>query len=62
MVVTTFADDNKKYLSTDYAKEEPMKDGYLWRAGGADRASSSIPARDGDGRRDLAFDKGGQCA
>ena len=29
VVVTTFADDNKKYLSTDYAKEEPMKDGYL---------------------------------
>ncbi|MDR1832456.1 MAG: cysteine synthase family protein [Fusobacteriaceae bacterium] len=29
--VTTFADDSKKYLSTDYAKEEPVKDGYLTR-------------------------------
>ena len=29
VLVTTFADDNKKYLSTDYAKKEPMKDGYL---------------------------------
>ena len=27
-IVTVFADDNKKYLSTDYAKEEPMKDSY----------------------------------
>ncbi|MDR1835119.1 MAG: PLP-dependent cysteine synthase family protein [Fusobacteriaceae bacterium] len=27
--VTTFADDSKKYLSTDYAKEEPVKAGYL---------------------------------
>jgi cysteine synthase A len=24
-VVTVFVDDNKKYLSTDYAKEEPRK-------------------------------------
>lgn len=29
VVVTTFADDNKKYLSTDYAQEEPMKESYL---------------------------------
>lgn len=29
VVVTTFADDNKKYLSTDYADEEPMQDNYL---------------------------------
>jgi len=28
-IVTTFSDDNKKYLSTDYTKEEPIKDGYL---------------------------------
>ena len=28
-VVTVFADDNKKYLSTDYAKPQPPKDGYL---------------------------------
>lgn len=28
-VVTVFADDNKKYLSTDYAKTEPVKDGFL---------------------------------
>lgn len=28
-VVTVFADDNKKYLSTDYSKEEPVKPGYL---------------------------------
>lgn len=28
VIVTVFADDNKKYLSTDYAKEEPMKDSY----------------------------------
>lgn len=25
IVVTTFADDNKKYLSTDYSLDEPMK-------------------------------------
>ncbi|MDR0537508.1 MAG: PLP-dependent cysteine synthase family protein [Tannerellaceae bacterium] len=29
VAVTVFADDNKKYLTTDYAKEEPMKDGFL---------------------------------
>ncbi|MDR3286781.1 MAG: PLP-dependent cysteine synthase family protein [Prevotellaceae bacterium] len=29
VVATVFADDNKKYLSTDYAKEEPVKDGFL---------------------------------
>ena len=28
-VVTVFVDDNKKYLSADYAKEEPVKPGYL---------------------------------
>jgi cysteine synthase A len=28
-VTTVFADDSKKYLSTDYAKEEPVKDGFL---------------------------------
>jgi len=28
-VVTVFADDNKKYLSTDLMKEEPVKDHYL---------------------------------
>ncbi|MCK9305612.1 MAG: cysteine synthase family protein [Bacteroidales bacterium] len=28
-VVTVFPDDNKKYLSTDYNKEEPVKSGYL---------------------------------
>jgi cysteine synthase A len=29
VVTTVFADDNKKYLSTDYAKEEPVKEGFL---------------------------------
>lgn len=29
VVVTVFADDNKKYLSTDYAKIEPVKDCFL---------------------------------
>jgi len=29
VVTTVFADDSKKYLSTDYAKEEPLKSGYL---------------------------------
>ncbi|HHW99530.1 MAG TPA: cysteine synthase family protein [Firmicutes bacterium] len=29
VVTTVFADDNKKYLSTDYIKEEPIKDGFL---------------------------------
>ena len=28
-VVTVFADDNKKYLSTDYAKPQMMKENYL---------------------------------
>lgn len=28
-VVTVFSDDNKKYLSTDYAKVEPVKPGFL---------------------------------
>ena len=28
-VATVFADDNKKYLSTDYAKEEPVKEGFI---------------------------------
>jgi cysteine synthase A len=29
VVATVFPDDNKKYLSTDLIKEEPLKDGYL---------------------------------
>jgi cysteine synthase A len=29
IVVTVFADDSKKYLSTDYTREEPVKDGFL---------------------------------
>lgn len=29
VVVTVFADSNKKYLSTDLMKEEPVKEGYL---------------------------------
>ncbi len=29
VVVTIFSDDNKKYLSTDLMKEEPIKDGFL---------------------------------
>ncbi len=29
VVVTIFSDDNKKYLSTDLLKEEPVMDGYL---------------------------------
>lgn len=29
VVVTTFADDNKKYLSTDYSEEQPVKDFFL---------------------------------
>lgn len=29
IVVTVFADSNKKYLSTDYAREEPVKDYFL---------------------------------
>lgn len=28
-VVTVFSDDNKKYLSTDLMREEPIKDGFL---------------------------------
>ncbi len=28
-VVTVFCDDNKKYLSTDLTREEPVKDGYM---------------------------------
>jgi cysteine synthase A len=29
VVVTVFPDDNKKYLSTDLTREEPVRDGYL---------------------------------
>jgi cysteine synthase A len=29
VVTTVFADDSKKYLSTDYAKEEPIKEDFL---------------------------------
>jgi cysteine synthase A len=29
VVTTVFADDSKKYLSTDYTQEEPVKDGFL---------------------------------
>ena len=29
VVVTVFADDSKKYLSTDYSKEEPLKNDFL---------------------------------
>jgi cysteine synthase len=29
VVATVFCDDNKKYLSTDLCREEPVKDGYL---------------------------------
>ena len=28
VIVTVFSDDNKKYPSTDYTKEEPVKDSY----------------------------------
>jgi cysteine synthase len=28
-VVTVFPDSNKKYLSTDLLREEPVRDGYL---------------------------------
>ena len=28
-IVTVFSDDNKKYLSTDYIKEEPVKEDHL---------------------------------
>ena len=29
VVVTVFADDNKKYLTTDLLREEPLRPGYL---------------------------------
>jgi cysteine synthase A len=29
VVATVFSDDNKKYLSTDLVKEEPVKPGYF---------------------------------
>ena len=29
VVVTVFPDDNKKYLSTDLLKQEPVKDGFI---------------------------------
>ena len=29
VMVTTFADDNKKYLSTDYSDEQEMKEHYV---------------------------------
>ncbi len=29
VMTTVFADDNKKYLSTDLLREEPVRDGYL---------------------------------
>lgn len=29
VVVTTFSDDSKKYLTTDYTKDEPVKEGFL---------------------------------
>jgi cysteine synthase A len=29
IVATVFADDNKKYLSTDLVREEPVKEEYL---------------------------------
>ena len=29
VVVTVFCDDNKKYLSTDLLREEPVRSGYL---------------------------------
>ena len=29
VVATVFADDNKKYLSTDYSVPQPAKEGYL---------------------------------
>jgi cysteine synthase len=28
-IATVFCDDNKKYLSTDLLREEPIADGYL---------------------------------
>ncbi len=29
VILTVFADDNKKYLSTDYSNKEPIKEGFL---------------------------------
>jgi cysteine synthase A len=29
VIATVFSDDNKKYLTTDLAKEEPIKESYL---------------------------------
>ena len=29
VVATVFPDDNKKYLSTDLLRDEPVRDGYL---------------------------------
>jgi cysteine synthase len=29
VVATVFSDDNKKYLTTDLLREEPVKEGYL---------------------------------
>jgi len=29
VIVTIFSDDNKKYFSTDYVKEEPVREGFL---------------------------------
>ncbi len=29
VIVTVFSDSNKKYLSTDLFREEPVKDGFL---------------------------------
>ncbi len=29
IVVTVFSDSNKKYLSTDLLKEEPVKEGFI---------------------------------
>ncbi len=29
VVVTVFSDDNKKYLSTDLLRQEPVKEGFL---------------------------------
>ena len=29
IVATVFSDDNKKYLSTDLVRKEPVKEGYL---------------------------------
>ena len=29
IIATVFADDNKKYLSTDYSEEQEMKEQYI---------------------------------